>query len=102
MQKVRKGDHVKILAGKDNSKVGVVARLSVKKGRVWVQGINISKRHVKKQQGLEGGIIDIVKSVDLSNVMLVCPSCKKPTRVGFQKEGDVYIRVCKKCKKEVT
>lgn len=100
MAKIKKGDKVQVLLGKDRGKVGDVERVLGKKGKVIVAGVNIYKRHVKKFQGVEGGIIDIVKPVDISNVALICPKCKKPTRVGF-KEGEGKIRICKKCKQEI-
>ena len=101
MFKIKKGDNVQILLGKDNGKTGSVERVLTKDGRVLVNGINLFKRHVRKFQGIEGGIIDLPKSVNLSNVALVCPSCKKPTRVGFKITDDVKSRVCKKCGKEI-
>ncbi len=101
MNKIKKGDNIQVLIGKDKGKTGVVERLVEKTGRIWIAGINISKRHVKKQASREGGIIDILKSVNLSNVMLVCPNCKKATRVGFKQNDDYKIRICKKCKKEI-
>lgn len=103
MQKIKKGDLVKILIGKDNSKEGVVDRVMVKEGKVLVSGINVVKRAFSgRRMGInEGGIIDVIKPVDLSNVALICPNCKKVTRVGFIDQGKGKIRVCKKCKKEI-
>lgn len=99
--KIKKGDKVKVLLGKDRGKTGEVKLVLGKKKRVFVEGVNLYKRHVKKMQGMEGGIIDIPKSMDLSNVALICPSCNKPTRVGYQITGDSKVRICKKCKKEI-
>jgi large subunit ribosomal protein L24 len=101
MNKIKKGDNVKILAGKDSGRTGSVERVLVRTGKVVVAGINISKRSVKKQGDQQGGVIDLVKPVDASNVALVCPNCKKVTRVGFKTEGKEKIRICKKCQKEI-
>ncbi|MBI2595913.1 50S ribosomal protein L24 [Candidatus Daviesbacteria bacterium] len=100
MSKIRKGDKVKILLGKDRGKTGAIEKVLVQKSRVLVSGVNLVKRHVKKQGTIEGGIIDIAKPVNISNVMLICPSCNLPTRVGF-KIGAEKARICKKCKKEI-
>ncbi len=100
--KIKKGDTVKILLGKDRGKEGKVEFVAGKKNRVFVGGANLYKRHVKKQGTLEGGIIDIPKSLNISNVVLICPDCKKTTRVGFKLVGNEKVRVCKKCTKEIT
>ncbi len=101
MNKIKTDDTVQILLGKDNGKTGKVQRVMPKKGKVVVEGINIFKRHVRKMGQMEGGIIDIQKPVNISNVALVCPNCKKPTRVGFLEKGGEKVRVCKKCNKEI-
>lgn len=100
MNKIIKGDQVQILLGKDRGKTGTIEYVLGKDKRVFVSGANLYKRHVKKQGTLEGGIIDIPKSLDISNVALICPNCKKTTRVGFKIEGTSKLRICKKCKKE--
>lgn len=99
--KIRKNDKVKILLGKDRDKEGKVVYVLGKAKRVFVEGANLYKRHVKKQGSLEGGIIDIPKSLDVSNIALVCPNCNKVTRVGFKMEGNEKVRICKKCGKEI-
>src|SRR3989344_8465713 len=101
MNKIKKGDNVKILLGKDSGRSGTVDRVLIKTGQVVVGGINISKRSVKKQGQNQGGIIDLVKPVDMSNVALICPNCKKITRVGFKIEGKEKLRICRKCGKEI-
>lgn len=99
--KIKKGDKVKILLGKDRGKEGKVEKVLGKDKKVFVAGVNLYKRHVRKQKDLPGGIIDIPKPLDISNVALICPGCNKPTRVGYQKEKGIKTRVCKKCKKEI-
>jgi len=102
MNKIKKGDNVKVLAGKDSGRTGNVDRVLVRTGKVIVAGINISKRSVKKSgDNQSGGIVELVKPVNLSNVALICPNCKKITRVGFKIEGKDKVRICKKCKKEI-
>ncbi len=99
--KIKKGDKVKILLGKDRGKDGTVEYVIGSKKRVFVGGANLYKRHVKKMQGVEGGIINIPKSLDISNVGLICPNCKRLTRVGYKLVGKEKMRICKKCKKEI-
>lgn len=100
-RKIKKGDNVQVLLGKDRGKTGAVERVSPKKGTVLVTGVNLVKRHVKGRQGIEGGVIDVVKPVNISNVALICPSCKKPTRIGFLIDKGEKKRMCKKCGKEI-
>lgn len=99
--KIKKGDKVKILLGKDRGKEGKVELVSGKVSKVFVGGANLYKRHVKKHQNMEGGIIDLPKPMDISNVALICPNCNKVTRVGYTVIGNDKIRICKKCKKEI-
>lgn len=105
--RLKKGDKVKILLGKDRGKEGTVEYVMGKEKRVFVSGANMYKRHVKKMpasrggQNMEGGIVDIPKSLDVSNIGLICPNCKKVTRVGYKKVGNGKLRVCKKCKKDI-
>lgn len=99
--KIKKGDKVKVLLGKDRGKEGTVEYVRLKEKRLFVGGANLYKRHVRKTQGVEGGIINIPKSLDVSNVGLICPNCKKITRVGYKIIGKEKMRICKKCKKEI-
>lgn len=99
--KIKKGDKVQILLGKDRGKTGSVEHVNLKVGKAFLPGLNVYKRHVRKYREIKGGIIDLSKSVNLSNLGLICPNCNKVTRVGFKYEGDLKVRVCKKCKKEI-
>ncbi|MBI3485751.1 50S ribosomal protein L24 [Candidatus Daviesbacteria bacterium] len=101
MSKLKKGDKVKVLLGKDVGKIGTIEKLDTKKDQVFIAGVNLFKRHVKKQGQVEGGIIDIIKSINISNVALVCPNCQKPTRVGLRVEKGQKVRFCKKCQKNI-
>lgn len=99
--KIHKGDKVKVLLGKDRGKEGTVEYVLAKEGKVFVSGVNLYKRHIKKQGNTQGGIIDIPKPLDISNVALICPHCNKVTKVGFKKMGNDKVRICRKCKKEI-
>lgn len=99
--KIKKGDKVKVLLGKDRNKEGKVAFVLGKEKKVFVEGANLYKRHVKKQGQIEGGIIDIPKPFNISNIALICPNCKKVTRVGYMMVGNDKVRACKKCNKEI-
>jgi len=96
--KIKKGDKVKVMTGKDKGKEGKVERVYKKSGKVLVANINLYKRHVKKSDKIpQGGIIDVPRPLDVAKVMLICPKCGKLTRVGFKVEKDKKYRICKKC-----
>jgi large subunit ribosomal protein L24 len=105
MRRIRKDDQVQVISGKDAGKTGRVVKLFEDRDRVLVEGVNYVKKHERVQSrrggAQEGGIIETEAPVHLSNVMPVCPSCDKPTRVGFvyETEGDrrSKVRACKKC-----
>lgn len=99
--KIKKGDKVKVLLGKDRGKTGTVEYVNGKKSKIFVGGANLYKRHVKKQGTAEGGIIDIPKPMDVSNVSIICPGCNKTTRIGFKVTDGSKVRICKKCQKEI-
>ena len=102
MSKIKKGDKIKVLLGKDRGKEGQVEKVFSKEGKVLILGVNIYKRHFKKGlAGNEGMVVDIAKPINISNALLVCPNCKKLTRVGYKLETDNKVRICKKCGKEV-
>ena len=99
---VKKDDTVVVIAGKDKGKHGKIMAAMPKAGRVVVQNANMIVCHTKpRKQGETGGRINKEGTIDASNVMLVCPKCGKPTRVGHAYEGDKKVRVCKKCGKNV-
>lgn len=100
--KIKKGDTVKILYGKDSKKTGTVVAVDPRGSKVVVEGINIYKRHLKGDgRTRTSEILSIEKPLALSKVMLVCPLCNKPTRVQIKKDGKKIIRICKKCNKEI-
>jgi large subunit ribosomal protein L24 len=96
--KLRKGDEVQVLAGKDIGKRGVITRVINDRDRVLVDGVNMAKRHQKPTRAtMQGGIIDKEMPIHVSNVALVCPECG-PTRIGYRfSEAGEKIRVCRKC-----
>lgn len=101
MLKIKKGDEVQILLGKDQGRAGKVLRVFTKEDKVLVEGVNTYKRHVKGRQGIEGGVIDIAKPINISNVGMKCPKCKKITRVGFKIDGTSKLRICRKCQEVI-
>lgn len=95
---VKKGDNVLILSGKDRGKTGKIIETNPKKGSVTVEGTNMSKRHVKPRKAeQQGGIVNQESPVNASKVMLVCPKCKKPTKVERKVTEKRKTRACKKC-----
>ena len=100
--KIKKGDTVKILAGKDSGKSGKVLGVDPKKERVLVEGLNMFKKHKRaKRQGEKGETISVSRPMDSSNVALICPRCTQLTRVGYKFEGSKKLRSCKKCKSTI-
>jgi len=98
--KLVKKDRVKILAGKDKGKTGEITRVMTKEGKVVVHGVNVYKKAAKaSKKNPQGGIIEIAKPIEISNVALICPACGKPSRVGYTitKKGE-KDRICKACK----
>lgn len=103
--KIKEGDIVLIISGKDRKKSGKVVEAFPKNNRIIVENINIIKKHVRpKKSGEKGQIVEVSRSFNVSNVKLICPKCKKPTRVGYklvQKGREKKVRICKKCKQEI-
>jgi len=97
--KIRKEDEVLVLTGKDQGETGKVRRALPRENRVLVEGVNMVKRHMKPRgQARQAGIITREAPIHVSNVMLMCPKCQQPTRVGFRLlEDGSRVRVCKKC-----
>ena len=95
--KIKKGDSVIVLAGKDKGRKGTVTKVLPAEGRVVVQGVNMVQRHTRPSQtNPNGGIVNKEASLHISNVAIADPSSGKPTRVGFKIEGDKKVRVAKK------
>lgn len=103
--KVRKGDQVRVMTGKDRGKEGRILAVIPKERRLIIEGVNMVKRHLKLRaargrSGQEGGIISQEAPVHASNVQIVCPSCG-PTRVGYQIKDEAKVRICRKCEGEL-
>lgn len=100
--KIKKGDQVKIILGKDNGKVGKVLRVFPELGKVLVEGANLIKKHIRpRKEGERGQRLELPAKINISNVMLVCPKCGKTTRIGCKEAGDNNLRICKKCNSEI-
>jgi large subunit ribosomal protein L24 len=99
--KLKKGDRVRVLTGKDRGDEGEVMRVLPKENKVIVEGVNVAKKHQRALRAtMQAGIIDKDMPIPVSNVALICSSCG-PTRVGYKFEGGRKIRVCRKCGGEV-
>ena len=97
--KLKKGDTILVVAGKDKGRKGKIEKVDPKEGTVVVLGVNIAKRHLKKRdEKNQGGIVDIAVPMPLSRVQLMCPKCNKPTRVGYIVSEKDKHRICRKCK----
>lgn len=98
--KLRKGDKVVVISGKDKGKIGVIEKIIAKKNKAVVPGVNQYKKHQKpKSKEEKGGIIIINKPILIDKLALVCPKCQKPTRIGFKfDKQNQKFRFCKKCK----
>jgi large subunit ribosomal protein L24 len=101
--RIRKGDEVEVIAGKDRGKRGTVQEVDPSDRRITVAGVNVVKRHTRPnpQRNVKGGIVEQPAAFDVSKVMLVCPHCGKPTRIGHRVEDGDKTRVCKQCGEDI-
>jgi large subunit ribosomal protein L24 len=100
--RVKKGDTVEVVQGKESGKRGKVLRVLAAEERIVVERVNFIKRHVRpSKRQPQGGIIEREASMHISNVKLVCPSCNQAVRVGVRMEGEDKTRYCKKCNVQV-
>ena len=103
--KIKAGDTVEVIRGEDLGMRGTVRRVDPKTNRVIVEGVNIAIKHQRPvpagRQQTQGGRIEVEAYIDVSNVMLICPSCQERTRIGLSRESGRRMRVCKKCKAEL-
>ena len=100
--KLKKGDRVRVLSGKDVGKEGEITRVLPERDRVIVDGVNVAKRHQRATRAtMQGGIIDKDMPIHVSNVAIVCSACG-PSRIGYRFDGDgTKVRVCRKCGKDL-
>ena len=99
---MKKGDKVMMRKGKDLGKSGKILRVYPAKGRLVVEGLNLIKKNLRpKKRGDRGQVVSVPAAVRIENVQMVCSSCHKPTRIGFEVNGDKRERRCKKCKAKI-
>jgi len=96
---VKNGDRVIVTAGKDKGKIGNIKKVVPSESKVYVEGANMVTKAQKPNAmaGIQGGLIKVEAALDVSNVMVVCPSCEKPTRIKHEIKDGKKVRVCKKC-----
>jgi large subunit ribosomal protein L24 len=99
---LKKGDQVKILSGKDRGKTGAILHALPDESRIVIDGLNVFKKRSRpRKQGEVGQTVLVPRPMAASKVMLICPSCKAPTRVGHKLDGARKVRYCKKCKSNI-
>lgn len=100
--KIKKGDTIFVISGKDKGKKGKVMEALPKESRIVVEGINLRKKHNRpKRSGEKGQIVTLPFAFSVSNAKILCPKCGSPARVGYKLEGKKKFRICKKCKAEI-
>jgi len=101
MLKFKIGDKVKVTLGKDKGREGEIEKIFPKNQKVLIPAINIYKRHIKGRPGQKSGIYEIPRPLAFSKIALICPKCKKQTRVAISFQDNSKVRICKKCKREI-
>ncbi len=100
--KLKKGDNIKVVRGKDKGKTGKIDKVFPKKGKVLIANINLFKRHLKaRSQGQPAEIVTLNKPLNEESVVLICSKCHKETRVGYKLIKGKKSRICKKCESEI-
>ncbi|OGZ69914.1 MAG: 50S ribosomal protein L24 [Candidatus Staskawiczbacteria bacterium RIFCSPHIGHO2_12_FULL_38_11] len=100
--KLKKGDTVLIISGKDKGRTAKILKSLPKELKILVDGINLKNKHVKpKKQGEKGQVVKVPAPLEVSNAKLICPKCGKAARVGYKIIGDKKFRFCKKCNSEI-
>jgi len=100
--KIKKGDSVIIISGKEKLKKGKVLKVFPKENKVLIEGLNLRKKHIKPKKSEEKGqTIQVSIPVNIANVKLICPKCDKAARVGYKIIGENKFRTCKKCSQEI-
>ena len=102
MNKIRRGDEVLVTSGRNKGQRGQVRVNLIDRERVVVEGVNIVKKHIKRGRARQAGIVEVEAPMHISNVVLICPNCKRPTRVGVRANAaGKNERFCKKCDQTV-
>ena len=100
--KLKKGDKIAVLAGKDKGRHGTIEKIYSKQNKALVAGINIYKKHIKKSERMpQGGVVELPRAINVSKIAFVCTKCKKNTRIGYKIEGTKKFRICRKCNSRV-
>ena len=100
--KLKKGDNIKVIRGKDKGKTGKIEKVFPKLNKVLIPNVNQYKRHMKaRSQNQPSEIVTLTKPLPQSNVSFVCPKCHKESRIGYKLEKGVKSRVCMKCESEI-
>ncbi len=100
--KIKKGDQVLIIAGKDKSKKGKVLEVFSSAQKLMVENVNLTKKHRRpRRQGEKGQIVEVPRPLHASNVKLICPKCGQAVRLGYKLTGEGKFRICKKCQQEI-
>lgn len=98
MRKIRSGDTVLVTSGRNKGQQGKVRINQIDRDRIVIEGVNMVTKHIKRGRARQAGLVKVEAALHVSNVMLVCPSCKQPTRVGVRTGDDgKNARYCKKC-----
>ena len=100
--KVKKGDQIIVTTGKDKGKKGKIEKVFPKNSTVLFPGVNVYKRHMKKRdEKSPAGIVEIARPIALSKLVLLCPKCGKPTRIGHVVVKEEKDRICRKCEQKI-
>ena len=100
--KIKKGDKVVMLKGKDLGKSGKILKVYPAKQRIVVEGLNLMKKNLRpKKQGDRGQVVSVPAAVRIENVQMMCSSCNKATKISYEAKGDQRERHCKKCKAKI-
>jgi len=100
--KIKKGDKVRVIVGKDKGREGVVEKIYSKTNTLTIPGINIYKKHIKKNEKMpQGGVVEIPRPLNVAKVMLICSKCGKLTRIGYKVEKNKKNRICHKCESKI-
>lgn len=100
--KIKKGDNVYIISGKDSGKSGKVLKVFPETEKILVEGVFLKKKRQRpKKAGQKGEVVSAASPINASNAMLLCKHCKRGVRAGYSVSGDKKLRVCKKCKNEI-
>ena len=100
--KLKKGDNIKVIRGKDKGKTGKIEKAIPKENKVLVANVNLFKRHMKaRSQNQPSEIVTLTKPIAAASVAFLCPKCKKQSRIGYKIEKGVKSRICNNCKSEI-